>query len=191
MGATPRNGEFFGTALAGAGDVNGDGFSDVVVGAASGSTNPSGFVRVYLGSAPGLIATPAWELVGTGGEVLGYSVSGGADVNGDGFDDIVVVSSSVGRVRVFYGSTVGIAGEGVVLNVSDGSTFSSATRAAMLGDVDGDGFADVVVGAPAFDGSRGRVLWFRGGRAGIETTAAWSVNGADANSRFGDWVGRW
>src|SRR5262245_18731537 len=82
----------FGTWVASAGDVNGDGYSDVVVGAPlySNGQSEEGTAFLYLGSASGLAPTPAWvvesdQVVG----FLGYSVATAGDVNGDGYSDVI------------------------------------------------------------------------------------------------------
>ena len=81
---------WFGMSLTGAGDVNKDGFDDVVVAAPYFHTgNPSiGKVYLYYGNADGLSAQPAWESSGdsTNRALFGFSVAS-ADVNGDGYSD--------------------------------------------------------------------------------------------------------
>jgi hypothetical protein len=79
--------------VAGAGDVNGDGFSDVIVGAIlydNGQSN-EGRAYVYHGSAAGPAASPAW--IGEPNQALadfGVSVATDGDVNGDGFSDVII-----------------------------------------------------------------------------------------------------
>jgi hypothetical protein len=86
-------GASFGSSVASAGDVNGDGFSDVVVGARNFDNGEAdeGRAFVYLGSATGLATTPAWMAESNQTNALfGTSVAGAGDVNGDGFSDVVV-----------------------------------------------------------------------------------------------------
>jgi hypothetical protein len=83
----------FGVSVASAGDVNSDGYSDVIVGSPyydSGETN-EGRAFVYLGSASGLAASSAWFAESNQmGARFGFSVASGGDVNGDGFADVLL-----------------------------------------------------------------------------------------------------
>jgi hypothetical protein len=159
-----------GRSVSGAGDVNGDGLADVIIGAPYASPNGdySGRTYVVFGKAD----TTPWPLVavpqGNGGFALdgeaendhsGWSVSGAGDVNGDGFADVIVGAPtyySTGRSYVVFGKTTtdkmdlsdvaqgmgGFALEGEALWDLSGLSVSGA------GDVNGDGLADVIVGAP-------------------------------------------
>ncbi len=104
----------FGVSVASAGDVNGDGYSDVIVGANdydNGQTG-EGRVFVYLGSAAGLAASPAWTAESNQAySDFGYSVASAGDVNGDGYGDVIVgayqfdnAQSSEGRAFVYLGN---------------------------------------------------------------------------------------
>jgi hypothetical protein len=76
----------FGFSVASAGDINDDGFNDVVVGA----NNLNNAIFVYAGSNSGLTTTAYFSDTGFPGEAFGHSVAGGADISNDGIDDIVV-----------------------------------------------------------------------------------------------------
>ena len=173
----------FGGALDGAGDVNGDGFGDVIVGAwmYTASVDEEGAAFVFLGSATGLASTAAWSVTGDlTDDHLGRSVAGAGDVNGDGFDDVIVgvphpygYSGPSGSALVYHGSSTGLSTTPAVTLLGDyaGSGFGWSVDSA--GDVDGDGFSDVVVGAPYSDvpyGNCGQVSVFLGSASGVSTS---------------------
>src|SRR5687768_2422485 len=85
---------WFGASVSSAGDVNGDGFGDVAVGASRyDDESAGGIVEVYLGSATGLDAIPAFTAeAGQPYVWFGSSVASAGDVNGDGYWDLVVGS---------------------------------------------------------------------------------------------------
>lgn len=88
----------FGWSVAAAGDVNGDGSDDMIVGAPTYTYTKNtimytraGKVFVFHGSANGLSGTPAWTIEGDSAWAqFGYSVSSAGDVNGDGFADVII-----------------------------------------------------------------------------------------------------
>lgn len=154
-----------------AGDVNGDGIDDIIIGNPfadpNGITN-AGSSYVIFGQAGGFNATldPS-TLNGSNGfvingintnDLLGYSVSSAGDVNGDGFDDLIVERSSSnsfnGVSYVVFGAAGGFSptfdlssldgSNGFVINGFD--YFRSSVSAA--GDVNGDGFDDLLIGSP-------------------------------------------
>ncbi len=183
----------YGHALAGLGDVNGDGFADLAVGAAAFDAPEltEGRVFVYCGSATGLSAEPCWtaesNLAGAG---FGRAVGAAGDVNGDGFADLLVgapeadapIGDRVGRAYLYLGSAAGLAAapawtvEGTEAMAGFGHAVAGA------GDVDGDGYGDVLIGAPnaGLDVGRpsaGRVFLYLGAPAGQAETAAWIHTG--------------
>jgi hypothetical protein len=147
----------FGGSVASAGDVNGDGFSDVIVGAVhydNGEFN-EGRAFVYLGSASGLQTTPAWTAESDQVDArFGISVATAGDVNGDGFADVIVGAhqyhngeTDEGRASVYHGSGSGLATTPAWTAESGQTTAHFGVSVATAGDVNGDGFSDVVVGA--------------------------------------------
>ncbi len=181
----------YGTTVVAA-DVDGDGLSDLVVasgsGASSGSAWPNAQLFVHRGTAAGLEETPATGLVPIT-EGWGNPLALGAlgDVDGDGFEDVGYADSFLGLGEgtlnvLFGGAGFGTRTQVLTPDVTEGS-FGDAIAPA--GDVNGDGYADVLVAAPnasvSFPGA-GHVALYLGGAAGLDATPAWTVDGDAANA---------
>ncbi len=193
---------FFGAALAPAGDVNGDGYADVIVGAYlyDNDQGNEGMACVYTGSAAGLSKAPAWTVEGDQDNAyLGVTVAGAGDVNGDGFDDVIVGLERIdvvliddGQAVLYLGSAGGLAPLPAwsAHGVHEEEYFGVHVGGA--GDVNGDGFDDVIVGAHFFTGSflrEGRAFVYHGGPLGPGTAAAWTADGGQADARLGARLG--
>ncbi len=193
-------GDGFGWSVARAGDVNQDGYSDVIVGApfAEVAQNPSaGTASVFLGTMAGITVTPARVLGGeNASDNFGYAVAGAGDVNSDGPDDIVVGAPFFGRANmmnagstsVFHGSMNGIAANAAVVMVGEaGGGFGFSVAGA--GDVNGDGFGDLIVGEPFLVTSEmlhtGVAAVFHGSMSGIPATSTKQYNSGAAAEQFG------
>jgi hypothetical protein len=157
---------YAGHTVAGAGDVNGDGYADMLIGA-YGYASFVGRVYLVLGGIPlwsGNLSS-AIKYTGQSGEYVGSAVAGGGDFNGDGYADMLIgamgVDSSAGRVYVVAGRptlsdrTLGLSGSPYVngYNGEYAGDYAGSTVAA-VGDVNGDGYADFLAGAYGygFDG---------------------------------------
>ena len=188
-------GESFGPALSGVGDLDADGFADVAIGGYAADAR--GQVTVYLGSASGLVESSTRRIPSP--SALRYNSFGGAispagDVDGDGYADLVVgdYADGHGRAYLFPGGAAGPATTpSVTLESPSGGDDFGATVCG-VGDVDGDGFSDVLVGAPQSDGDSGRAWLYRGHPtaplAASPQALAWSPStdgGAAINQRYG------
>ncbi|MFO1143340.1 MAG: integrin alpha [Amaricoccus sp.] len=153
-----------GWSVAGAGDINGDGINDLVIGAPSSCIGLTDKTYVLFGTSAGFNSTvdlPA--LTGdTGfvieGDYIGHSVDGAFDVNGDGIDDLIIgaqrANGFAGASYVVFGSSAGF-GATLELSSLDGSngfrldgSYYSGKSVAGAGDINGDGIDDLIVGAP-------------------------------------------
>jgi len=173
------------------GDFNGDGFDDIATGAPLFDTiwQNAGRVSVAYGE-PGAPADGLdWACVGEHQtHQLGDAVTA-ADVNGDGFDDLLasapypVPLETGGRVYVFYGSTDGLPATADFVLVGTEEQFGRSL--ANVGDVDGDGYLDVVVGSPEANGDTGRVYLYKGSPTGLSETADWSYTAPAGTNNLG------
>ena len=193
-------GAYMGCSVATAGDVNGDGYSDVIVGA-DGYDNgqrKEGRAFVYHGSATGLSLSANWIAESDQDSAyFGNSVSTAGDVNGDGYSDIIIGAKQYtngqtkeGSAFVWFGSSTGLGANGTPGN-ADWSAESDQARSyfgwsvSTAGDVNGDGYSDIIVGAPYYSNgqtSEGRTYFFYGTASGLPATANWTV---ESNSSTG------
>jgi hypothetical protein len=219
------NGQFSGSrsgqSVSSAGDVNGDGFDDLIVGAHWASPNGivnSGASYVVFGKADNTAINLVDIANGTGnlgfvingqfsGDQSGYSVSSAGDVNGDGLDDLIVgafgadpnENSYSGASYVVFGKTDGtkvelsaiVSGDGTKGFVINGAVLSdrSGQSVSSAGDVNGDGFDDLIVGAALADpnGSNSGASYvvfggnFTGAVSQLGTTGNDTLSGTAAN----------
>jgi hypothetical protein len=188
----------FADAVSTAGDVNNDGYADVLVGTICDSNGQSceGRVRLYLGSLSGLSTTPAW--IGEGNKAdayFGVSLSGAGDVNADGYADVVIGASGYtngqseeGVVFVFHGSASGLETNPAVMIEFNLAFASFGASVAGAGDTNGDGYADIIVGIPNFTGGQqGERCRCRVPRLGTASRASirgsWRATRGDEQSR--------
>ena len=191
----------FGRSVSTAGDINGDGYSDVIVGAYTfdnGQIN-EGRAFVYQGTANGLSLSANWTAeINQAGAGFGISVSTAGDVNGDGYSDVIVGSatfsdgqSNEGGAFIYYGSSSGLslsANHILEVNQADAWFGNSVSTA---GDVNGDGFSDVIVGAQQFDNgdsNEGKVFVYFGSSIGPTSSFNWTAEGNQIDAKFGTCV---
>jgi hypothetical protein len=193
----------FGLQWSPAGDVNGDGFDDLIAGAYSENTangDLSGQVKVFFGSETGFDpTTPDWIINGEfPGDRLGYSVSSAGDVNGDGFDDVLIGAhwysqeiSGRGKAYLFYGSKTGLSSIPAWTKTGTQTEEYLGIHVTTAGDVNGDGFSDIAISSRGFDNvepDEGRIYVFHGSSSGLSNTADWMAESNQTGSLFGVWL---
>ena len=179
-----------GAAVAPAGDVDGDGFGDLLVGEPGWGPDGEGRAQLWFGSTTGPAVAADWDTSGDSpGAGLGTALAGLGDVNGDGFGDLVVGAPGAGTVDLYCGSATGPGDEPDWTATTADSELGAAL--AWAGDVNRDGFADLVVGAPTFTGAEvgeGAVFLWLGGPEGLALDADWSVAGGQPGAALGSAV---
>ncbi len=154
-------------AVAGPGDLNGDGYPDLVVG-----TPPT--VRVYSGATGGEL-----YLV-TGPSSFGQTLAAAGDVDGDGRPEFLVGAPYSVSAYLYSGAT------GVLIHSWTGPTGSSfGSSLSGAGDIDGDGITDVVVGAPYNSSQPGRAYVYSGGSGQPVFPSSLQFQGLGAGDEFG------
>ena len=210
-----------GISVASAGDVNGDGRADVIIGASGADNNgraESGSAYVVYGGGPANVGLAALGSAGfridggASGDAAGVSVAGAGDLNGDGRADVVVGAPGAdnngrgdsGSAYVVFGSAapadLDLAALGSRGFRIDGAAADdrAGTSVSVTGDLNGDGRADLVIGAPRADGNgrslSGTAYVVFGGAAPADLDLAalgargFRIGGAAADDRAGDSV---
>ncbi|MFA5772609.1 MAG: FG-GAP-like repeat-containing protein [Thermoplasmata archaeon] len=199
-----------GTSVSNAGDVNGDGYSDIIVGAPGYSSN-TGIIYIYFGSG----TTPLSNIMSGGNRIslsapagaryFGISVSTLGDVNGDGYDDVIIgangtntAGTDAGSAYVFFGrpdikTSPPTSPNMTLLGEAAYNYFGYSVSTA--GDINNDGYSDFIIGAPGYSSSKGRAYLYLGSKSPSAVAAGDPalLTGSSNNDRFGmsvSWAGK-
>lgn len=182
---------WLGSALAPAGDVNGDGYSDLIIGAYAydnGQTDEGTALIYHGGGLPGNETAGTWLSDSVASRRFGSVVADAGDINGDGFDDVLISApgtdpAAPGRTRIVYGSAYGIRENWF----SEKLTIPFGRTVAGAGDINGDGYADIMIGNPNYtnSGNGGEARIYYGSPAGLDTTNYVTLTEPSNGSLFG------
>ena len=197
-----RKGAKLGEAVVFAGDLNNDHYDEICVGAhgwdddevLGDSGNKAGKFWIFNGNAEGINPDPFMSCVGIVEDAnLGVSMDRAGDVNGDGFNDLhiggYIFLIGDGMLCTFHGSAVGPDGIPDFM-VAGGAMDTSffAINLSSAGDVNGDGFDDVVIGSPRYDAlgvyQSGKLQVYLGSEGGLQPEIAFTVHGTQYDERF-------
>ena len=179
-----EEGDRFGYSLSSL-DFNRDSYNDLIIGA-DRNNEKRGRCYIYYGGAE--MDTIA-DLTISGQEAdnrFGKSVSDAGDVNGDGYNDIIIgawrYSNSTGRGYIFFGGdSPDTIADVIFSGENDWDWFGSMVS--NVGDINGDGFEDVVIVAPRYDSDKGKCYLYYGGSE-MDTIADFVITGEEENSYY-------
>jgi hypothetical protein len=205
---------YFGEAVATA-NIDGDDYDDLIISLPNydNATSDEGAVYVYYGSATGIDGTDDWRVRGASLYAhLGVDVASAGDIDNDGYDDIILGARRydacngampiINHAYVFMGSATGLGADTTVASADwyaigdqcvpwDDAAFGMNVGSA--GDVNGDGYGDIFVGAPVYDAGQvneGKLFVWYGSAAGLGATgspsnADWTAEGNQTEARLG------
>lgn len=188
-----QSGAQFGLAVSYAGDLNGDGFDDIIIGAPGYANMGAAFV--YFGTADGITTTYTALYGDQTGSRFGVAVGGAGDVNGDGYDDIIVGAqlynqqyTNEGAAFIYLGSPTGVLTTPQRMLVGGQAYAQFGASVGTAGDVNNDGYSDVVIGASRYtydQREEGVAFVYLGSASGVVAQPVWRGEGNKSETFYG------
>jgi hypothetical protein len=189
------SGDSFGASVSGAGRYDDDSIDDIVIGATGDGASDEGMIYIFVGrsSWTGIDDASDRDYEATGensGDNFGCSVSSAGDVDNDGDDEILVgatsYSSSTGKAYMFYGDDGDMSvWDQTWTGSSSGDIFGIVSSA---GNVDGDSYDDIIIGAMWASSQYGQAYIYFGSVNGPSSSADVTITGESSSNRFGQSV---
>ncbi len=196
-------GDSSGSSVSTAGDLNGDGLDDLIIGAPNASETYVVFGKASWAGTPSLDletldGTNGFRITGESFDLTGKSVHGAGDVNGDGIADIIVgapYAGGSGESYIIFGKADWTDTPVVDVATLDGSNGFRLTDAgpsefgfsvSSAGDVNGDGFGDLIIGAAGYDQGSAYVVYGKENWAGTPALELTTLDGTDGFELTGD-----
>ncbi len=170
-----ENLSYFGQSLSSAGDFNNDGYADILVG-----TRYKSRAHIYFG---GIEMDTVEDLKFSDWGNLGTAVCSAGDVNNDGFDDVLISNEAQNKVMIYFGNSIQDTIADVILS-GEVNVNQFGTSVSSAGDLNNDGFSDIMIGTWSYNNQRGRVYIYFGG-VNMDTTADIIITGKDEYDYFG------